>query len=141
MKAVDKILKAKVQLILDQPFFAAMALHLKYIEDNSIKCGVTNGKQLRYNPSAIEQLSIDEVKGLLTHEVLHIALLHHTRRNKRDLRKWNKAADYAINQILLSSGFSLPADVFISTEFEHKSAEQSGGDPEPKVYVFHGAEF
>lgn len=124
MNATDKIIKAKVQLILEQPFFATLALSMKYLPDNGIKTAITNGKQVNYNPAYIEALSLDEIKGVLAHEVMHTAMLHHIRRNYRDPYKWNQAADYAINPLLLSSGFVLPANCLFAKEYENKSAEQ-----------------
>jgi len=124
MNALEKILKAKVQLILEQPFFATLALRFKYEADITAKTAWTNGEQLFYNPAYIEELSIDEVKGVLAHEVLHTAMLHHTRRNYRDIAMWNKATDYAINPTLLSSGFILPPNYLVSDDFNNKTAEQ-----------------
>jgi predicted metal-dependent peptidase len=41
-----------------------------------------------------------EVKADLCHEVLHLALLHLTRRRGRDPKRWNQAIDYAANLIV-----------------------------------------
>jgi predicted metal-dependent peptidase len=124
MKAKEKIVKAKVQLILNQPFFATLAIRLKYSPDPTIDTACTNGNQVEYNPTYIDKLSLDEVTGVLAHEVMHTALLHHIRRNNREIKMWNKAADYAINPMLLSSGFSLPENYLISNEYDNKTAEQ-----------------
>ena len=61
-----------------------------------------------YNPSFINELTLDEMKGVLAHEVMHIANAHHVRRQGRDKETWNEATDYAINDLLLQSGFTLP---------------------------------
>lgn len=123
MKA-DKITKAKVQLILGHPFFATLALKMQYQEDCAIPTANIDGKTIRYNPQFIENLSMDETKGVLAHEVSHVALLHHTRRQGRDPRKWNEACDYAINPILLDSGFVLPKGHLFNQAFVGKSAEE-----------------
>jgi hypothetical protein len=39
---------------------------------------------------------------------MHCAALHHTRREGRDLRRWNIACDHAINPLLVAAGFELP---------------------------------
>lgn len=124
MNAADKLLKAKVQLILEQPFFATLALLLQYAPDPTLKTASTNGETLTYNPGYVDKLSIEEVKGLIAHEVFHIAMLHHTRRDNRNVKSWNQATDYAINPMLVASGFALPAGYLSNDRYLNKSAEQ-----------------
>jgi predicted metal-dependent peptidase len=123
-KATEIITKAKIQLILTQPFFATLALSLKYVENSQIKTARTNGIELQYNPQFIESLDINKAKGLLAHEVMHVAGLHHTRRNGRNPEKWNIACDYAINQLLKDSGFDLPDNGCIDSAFKNLAAEE-----------------
>jgi len=108
MQAKDKITKAKAGLVLDEPFFASIALRLLIKEDGTCKTAWTDGVSLGYNPEFIESLTLDETKGLIAHEVMHIAALHHVRRQDRDHETWNAAADYAINYLLTNSKFTLP---------------------------------
>lgn len=84
-------MKAKVQLIIEQPFFATLALRMKYISDPTVKTMQTNGKYIKYNPKFVESISLDETKGVLAHEVMHPAMMHHTRRQGRNPKKWNRA--------------------------------------------------
>lgn len=119
-----KITKAKVSLIISQPFFATLALGMKYIECNTIKTADTDGKCIRYNPKFVDELTQDQVTGLIAHEVLHPGFLHHTRRNGRDPKKWNRACDYPINHILKESGFALPDGGLINPKFSGLSAEE-----------------
>ncbi|MFA5583021.1 MAG: VWA-like domain-containing protein [Bacteriovoracaceae bacterium] len=108
MNVKQQIEKAKTQLVLDEPFFASIALRLPLKEDPSCKTTWVDGIQIGYNPSFIKQLSLDETKGLIAHEVMHVVSCHHLRRQHREHRRWNEACDYAINDILLLSGFKLP---------------------------------
>lgn len=124
MNNEEKILKAKVQLILEQPFFATLALRMQYHADETEKTSVTNGLEIKYNPAYIDSLSIPETKAVIAHEVMHIAMMHHLRRSHRDITKWNQATDYAINPLLLDSGFTLPEGYLLSDNFRGKSAEQ-----------------
>ena len=84
----------------------------------------TNGVVLRYNPAFVDTLNAATLAGVLAHEVMHPALKHHTRRAKRDPRRWNEACDYAINPLLLDAGLSLPDDVLVDPRFRGMSAEQ-----------------
>jgi predicted metal-dependent peptidase len=60
----------------------------------------------------------------LAHEVLHCALAHHCRRGQREPRLWNRAADLAINPLLIANGFHLPAGALIDASFSGMSAEE-----------------
>ena len=124
MDAATKIQKAKIQLILNQPFFATLALHLKYVESQTTNTAATDGVTVFYNPAYIQQLTIDELTGVIAHEIMHITMLHHTRRGHRDRTRWNHAADYAINPLLLSANFVLPEGTLYNTAFKGKTAEQ-----------------
>lgn len=104
----DKMQKARAGLIFDSPFFASIALRLRLVVDPSCQTAYTDGSVLGYNPEFVESLPLDEVKGLVAHEVGHVMLAHHLRRQGRDIKKWNIAADYALNDVLLAAGFKLP---------------------------------
>ncbi|GEP94488.1 vWA domain-containing protein [Chitinophaga cymbidii] len=124
MNASEKIIKAKVQLILVQPFFASLAQRMQFLPDTTQSTATTNGKYIKYNPAYIEQLTLEELKGMIAHEVMHTAMLHHTRRGHRDKVKWNHACDYAINPLLIDAGFQLPKGYLTNAIYRNMSAEQ-----------------
>jgi predicted metal-dependent peptidase len=84
----------------------------------------TDGKSLFYNPAFVDELPPDQLVGVLAHEVMHPALQHHTRRGNRDRERWNEAADYAINPLVLNAGMALPKDALSDSRFHNLSAEQ-----------------
>ncbi|SOK59021.1 Sll7028 protein [Yersinia phage fHe-Yen9-03] len=49
---------------------------------------------------ALDGLSHQNLVAAICHEILHCAYNHFLRRGSRNPKKWNKAADYAINQII-----------------------------------------
>jgi len=124
MTAADKIQKAKVQLIVSQPFFATLVLSMGVIADATVKDMSTDGETIKYNPEYIDKQSIDEILSLMCHEVLHVTNLHHTRREGRDAAQWNKAADYAINPILEECGFKLPKGALIDRKYKDMYTEK-----------------
>jgi predicted metal-dependent peptidase len=89
-------------------FFSSLAFRLKATACWDIPTAATDGKVLLYNPEFFSGMGKDEQLGVVAHEVLHPAFKHHTRRNDRDMQKWNIACDAAINPILLDAGFKLP---------------------------------
>jgi predicted metal-dependent peptidase len=56
---------------------------------------------VKFNPDFCEKLSDEELKFLVAHECMHPMLEHPFRRGERDIRRWNKAGDYVINQLLV----------------------------------------
>ena len=103
MSAESDMLKARAQLLMDQPFFGALALRLKLVQDDETR-DVTDGVRLVYNSKFIGKLDTTTRKGLIAHEVMHCVFNHMTRRQERDPKMWNIATDYAINNHLIESG-------------------------------------
>ena len=111
--AAQKMIKARANLVMGNPFFGTLALRLKMVEDKTVKTSSTDGTVLRYNPDAVAEMPLSKVQGMLAHTVMHPAMLHHTRRGARDKAKWNKACDYSINTLLSNAGLR-PASALAS---------------------------
>lgn len=124
LTAADKMTKAKIQLLLHQPFFATLLMPMVFQEDTSIKQAATDGTAIKYNPEYINGLSVDEIKGLLCSGIMKVANLHHLRRNGRDSDTWQKASEFSVNPIVTNSGLLLPKDSLISDEYKDLAAEQ-----------------
>ena len=122
-----RISKQRTALVLDQPFFGALALRLKVVEDPSCRTFWTDGESLGYNPAYLAGLNDLETRGVLAHEVLHVANGHCWRQGDRDPKLWNDACDYAINPIVYDAGMELPKGVLFDARFRGKSAEEIYG--------------
>ena len=114
-EALEAYSDARARLVIRKEsmyvFFATLAFRLGCEvrrEGNPTAC--TDGRKIYINPEFWMGLTDDERVGVVAHEVMHPALMHHTRRMGRDPMKWNIAADGAINQILKESGLTLPSD-------------------------------
>lgn len=123
MKAMDRVIKARTAMIIDQRFYGSLAMKLQLVEDPTCESAWVDGISLGFNPEFIEGLSNDELKGLIIHEVMHPANGHHLRRNGRNHEDWNVGCDYAIDPGILESGFALPGGGHISSEYLDQSAE------------------
>ena len=121
---IEKIRKAMTGLILDQPFFGSLALHMELIPDYKRKTAITNGDQLWFNPDFIDTLTLSQTKFVIAHEVMHKACNHGLRMKGRDNKKWNVAGDYVINGILKESGFDLIEGAYLNNAYDGMSAEQ-----------------
>ena len=100
-KLKTKLAKAKTSLILEHPFVGTVALNMPFELSEDIPTAATNGKRVLFNPAFISDLTDEELKFLVAHECMHPMLEHNFRRGERDQRKWNQAADYVINKLLV----------------------------------------
>ena len=119
----QKLIRARVRLLLSYPFFGTLCLRLKLIPGD-LPTMATDGARIVYNPTFVDKLRPAELEGTFAHEVMHCALAHQCRRGERDPRLWNEAADLAINPILIANGFTLPAGALIDPAFANLSAEE-----------------
>lgn len=103
-KLNTKLAKAKTALILEHPFVGTIALNMPFEFDDSIPTAATNGKRIKFNPEFVNELTDEEVKFLVAHECFHPMLEHNFRRGERQPRRWNMAADYVINKLLVDDG-------------------------------------
>ena len=124
MIVATKMQKALTAVLNAEPFYATILYNLKRIECNDRPTMSTDGIHLRYNTDFVESLTPDELVGVLCHEVMHVASLHHTRSGSRDHFQWNVACDYAINSIIVDSGLTLPEDALLDDKYRGMSAEQ-----------------
>jgi predicted metal-dependent peptidase len=120
----QRIVKARAALITAHPFFGALALHLRPVATTRYPRLATDGRHLFYNLQFLDTVTGEELKGIIAHEVYHCALKHHTRRNGRDPREWNEAADLVINPMVLRAGLKLPSWVLLDPQYEGLSAEE-----------------
>ena len=98
---LPKIEKALTELVLDQPFFAVLAMKLQIIESTETETFSTDGKSLYVNPEFLKELKPKEVVTVLAHEVLHCAMNHITRApSGYDHKVWNRAVDNEANWCL-----------------------------------------
>jgi predicted metal-dependent peptidase len=118
-----KMMVARAALVIDQPFFGALALRLKLVEDPSCKTAWVDGRTLGYNAEFIDAQSHNVIVGIIAHEVMHCACGHPWRRDGREQKKWNIACDHAINTMLRESGFKLPKGVLCEAQFTGKASE------------------
>ncbi len=125
---IDKIVVARVGLLLRHPFFGNMATRLK-IEDASDWCptAATDGRHLFYNREFFSDLSTKQVEFVVAHEILHNVYEHMLRVESRNPKIWNAAADYSVNGTLVRDKIGeVPPKIKIFHDTKHygKSTEQ-----------------
>lgn len=106
--------KAKRWLIAHFPLLGGLLTQFDLIEDAQIchqldihiaAIRVDLG-EIYINPA--RQLSIEQAKFVIAHEILHAGLNHASRRHGRDRYLWNVACDFVINDWLLAMQIGAP---------------------------------
>lgn len=99
---IDKIVIARVGLLLKHPFFGNLAARL-IIKDGSNWCdsAATDGRTIFFNQNFFAKLSVPQIQFVLAHEILHNAFNHMGRLEGRNIKIFNYAADFCVNGQLI----------------------------------------
>jgi predicted metal-dependent peptidase len=136
-KVLDKLITARVGLLLRHPFFGNLATRLKLV-DASDWCPTlaTDGRTFYYNVGFVNKLTPKQTEFGFAHEVLHNVFDHMGRRESRDPKLSNIAADYAVNQILKDERIGEVPDfiqIFQDNKYRGWSYEQIYDDVEQRA--------
>jgi len=120
-EVLDKIIVARVGLLMRHPFFGNMATRLKVVEASDwCPTAATDGRHLFYSVPFFANMTNKEVEFVIAHEILHCVYDHMTRREKRDPQIHNIAADYIVNNILVRDKIGdKPKDIPIFQDFKY----------------------
>ena len=127
-KIVEKLITARIGLLLRHPFFGNLATRLKLV-DATDWCSTlaTDGRHFYYSNDFVNKLTPKEAEFGFAHEVLHNVFDHMGRRDHRDPVLSNIAADYAANQILKDERIGEVPDwikIFQDDKYRGKSYEE-----------------
>ena len=101
----EKLIQARVSLLIKQPFFGNLATRLKLVNgDDWLPTAATDGRNFYYNTRFVNELTVGETMFLFGHEVLHVVYDHMGRFDGRDKQLANIAADYCVNGDLIRNG-------------------------------------
>ena len=98
----EKIITARIALLLKAPFFGNLATRMKLINaDDWLSTAATDGRNFYYCTEFIQKLPPKQLEFLVGHEVLHAVYDHMGRRGDRNPKIFNIANDYAVNSDLV----------------------------------------
>jgi len=122
----EKLVTARIALLLKAPFFGNLATRLQIVNaDSWCPTAATDGRKFYYNSNFIKELPQKQVEFLVGHEVLHAVYDHMGRRGDREPRLWNIADDYCVNQDLVDQGIGeLIPSALIDNKYKGMSAEE-----------------
>lgn len=116
--------------------------------DDDVPTAYTDGRNKRYGRAFMEKLTDAQLRGLIMHENLHVALKHigrFTKEFKDEPMLINVATDYAVNDVIMSmedKGFcELPEGGLYDAKFHNWSAREiynylkSTLPPQPKISI------
>ena len=128
MNANEKMVSARIQLLLNQPFFGNIATRMP------VMCSASHGhtmatdmENIYFHEDFVDKLNIQESVFCLCHEILHCVFEHGLRLGSRIHKLWNVATDYAVNGILVKNKIGSPPsaiEIYYSPSFDGKSAEE-----------------
>jgi predicted metal-dependent peptidase len=100
--AREKLITARIGLLLKAPFFGNMATRLTLVNaDDWCNTAATDGRKFYYNSQFVNKMPLKQVEFLFGHEVLHAVYDHMGRRGDRDPKIWNIADDFCVNSDLI----------------------------------------
>jgi predicted metal-dependent peptidase len=98
----EKLVTARIGLLLRAPFFGNLATRLELVNaDSWLTTAATDGRKFYYNTEFVNKLRPKELEFLFGHEVLHNVYDHMGRNGDRDRRLFNCAADFCVNSDLI----------------------------------------
>ena len=125
---IEKLVTARIALLLKAPFFGNLATRLKLVNaDDWCPTAATDGRNFFYNTEFIKKLSPKETEFLFGHETLHNVYDHMGRRGDRDPRMWNIADDYCVNADLIEQKIGeriTKVEILYDPKYNGKSAEE-----------------
>ena len=120
----EVIQKCILQVRRECSFFGSLMLFAQIEKSKNLPTAATDGRKIFFNEEFLNSLSSPQQNALMLHEVLHMALLHVTRRQSRDPYIWNIAADIVVNDLIeRNTSFSLPEGAITDNRFQDKSVE------------------
>ncbi len=127
----EKIQAARMSLLVEHPFLAVLLMHMDIAVKKNLDAPMaTDGRRIISNLGNLEKAGLrygeSDVRYMVAHEAMHVALMHLFRRGERDFLLWNIAADIATNNLLNDfGGASLRCSIGLQVqEYKDMSAEE-----------------
>lgn len=126
-EAEDKLIAARVQLLVENPFFGTLATNMSLIpaEDmDGYGIGADIHGNFYFTCDFVDRHPVQDLKFAIGHIVMHLMCHHLTRRGNRNIKLWGAAVDFAANGLLIGSGFPIPKGVKYNNAFDNMTAEE-----------------
>jgi predicted metal-dependent peptidase len=123
VEVYDRIIVARVGLLLRHPFFGNMATRLRILAaDDWLPTAAVDGRNLYYNTQFFNAMNNKEIEFVVAHEILHMVFDHLGRREDRNPMLYNIAADYKVNNLLVRDRIgTVPSIVDCFQDFKYEA--------------------
>jgi predicted metal-dependent peptidase len=123
VEVYDRIIVARVGLLLRHPFFGNMATRLRILAaDDWLPTAAVDGRNLYYNTQFFNAMNNKEIEFVVAHEILHMVFDHLGRREDRHPMLYNIAADYKVNNLLVRDRIgTVPSIVDCFQDFKYEA--------------------
>ena len=130
VEVYDRIVVARIGLLLRHPFFGNMATRLGIkAADDWLPTAAVDGRNLYYNTQFFNAMNNKEIEFVIAHEILHMVFDHLGRREDRNPMLYNIAADYKVNNLLVRDRIGAkPSIVDCFQDFQYD------GDTSEEIY-------
>jgi len=116
----EKVITARVGLLLRHPWFGNMATRLRVQPcDGWCPTAATDGRNLFYNSQFFNKLTTKQIEFVIAHEILHCVFDHILRRDDRNPQLYNVACDYKVNNTLVRDRIGDKPDIDIYQDFKY----------------------
>lgn len=127
MSIEENLVRSRVKLLKQSPFFGTLLLNTKYKITEDISTAATDGDVLMLNEKFMESQTPEHFRSILLHEVLHMALEHIERMKDvfhTDALTANLAADIVVNGIIQDNKLPLPEEAITDNDLKHLSVRE-----------------
>jgi predicted metal-dependent peptidase len=116
----EKVITARVGLLLRHPWFGNMATRLRVQPcDSWCPTAATDGRNLFYNSQFFNKLTTKQIEFVIAHEILHCVFDHIIRREERNPQLYNIACDYKVNNTLVRDKIGDVPDIQIYQDYKY----------------------
>ena len=122
VEVMDRIITARIGLLLRHPFFGNMATRLRILAaDDWLGTAAVDGRNLYYNTQFFNAMNNKEIEFVVAHEILHMVFDHLGRRDDRNPMLYNISADYIVNNTLVRDRIgTIPSIVDCYQDFKYE---------------------
>ena len=101
-----KIQASRTRLMMQNPFFALLLMHIGFFATDKIKSISTDGNRIYFSPGYIDKLYSSELDFLLCHMVMHIVFDDVSRTENLKGDGYHHACDIMNNRLLREQGYT-----------------------------------
>ena len=103
-----RVLTSRLRLLSTHGFFGLLLMHMKYSLDETVDTACTDGQTIIFGPTFLDEISDNELDFVMMHEIMHVALQHCLRGDKKNHEAFNIACDIVVNSnILLENNMNI----------------------------------